>query len=522
MDQLPPHILAKLREDFSFYAKTCVKIRPKDGENVPFILNAAQRKLDAIVEAQKAKTGRVRVIILKARQQGFSTYVSARIFRSVTFNKNKKGLVIAHKADSARTLLNMYRRVFKELPLPLRPSTSYASARELHFDKLDSGIKIDSASGHGVGAGETINYAHLSEAGKWDENFAADNFAYLMQAIPPGPGTEVYVESTADGMSGTFYDLWQGAVAGQNGFIPFFSPWFDSPEYRDTARGVERTIEEQELVERYGLDDEQLAFRYKIVSTNGLDKFEQEYPSNPEEAFKASGRPVFDPNDVHRQLHNAKPLLYTMSVDDDVPYKHSRGELSVYHELDPRETYTIGADVAMGIAHGDYSVAQVLDSKRRQVAVWRGHLLPDAFATVLYRLGMYYNVAKLVPEKNNHGFTTTTALNNLDYPNIFKEIREGQPQERSTENLGFNTLQSSKQQIINKLRGVLAQNSIEINDVTTLKEMLTYIVNTGNKYQAQARCHDDCVVSLAIASSALELGVWKPVESPEDCYFDAI
>jgi len=520
-------VLQRLHTDFPFFAKHCCKIRPKNGDNQPFVLNSVQKRLDDLIQHQLETTGKVRIVILKARQQGLSTYCSAWIYWRLRQEKAKKGLVIAHSGESVRTLFKMYHRLHSEMPEFLRPSTKYASARELHFDQLDTGLKVDTASGHGVARGETINYAHLSEAGKWNPAFAADNFNALMQAIPSGEetgkGTAIFVESTANGMSGTFYDLWQGAVAGKNGFYPFFSPWFES-EYREPVPDdFERTYEEEDLVERYGLDDGQLCFRRLIISQQGIDNFEQEYPSNAEEAFKASGRPVFDPVEVHQQLAKAKPLLYQMAVDTDIPVKHSRGELLVYIERDEKESYTIGADVAMGLMNGDYSVAQVLDSKRRQVAVWRGHIQPDAYALVLKRLGVFYNNALIAPEANNHGILTAVELSkNLKYTNVFKHVVEGQTKDRATTNIGFRTTHVTKPLIIDRLRSELRQDTIEINDPTTLKEMLSYIVTDSGGFEAQAKCFDDCVMSLAIANHLLVAGAWKPVRFDEDCYFDPL
>lgn len=432
---------------------------------------------------------------------------------------------MAHKAESSKTLFDMYRRIHREMPLFLQPRTQYSSAKELSFDLLDSGIKVETASGHGVARGETINFAHLSEVGFWDPNFAANNFNALMQSIPNSDGTAIYIESTANGMNGLFYDLWKGAVEGRNGFIPFFSPWFDSPEYRAPVKdNFERTLEEEDLVERFGLDNAQLQWRRTKIATSGLELFEQEYPATPEDAFKASGRPVFDPVDVMRAKEaSAKNILLNrMEVDHLGVREHSRGELHVYREHDPKENYTIGADVAMGISGGDYSVAQILDSKRRQVGMWRGHIHPDAFATVLQQLGFYYNTALVAPESNNHGLLTCVELQKLEYPNIFRHVVEGQVTEKDTRNLGFRTTHVTKPVIIDRLRAELRIGSIEINDEQTFAEMQTYVVTDSGGYKAQPKCHDDCVMSLAIANHVLVAGAWTPVEFDDDCYYGAV
>jgi hypothetical protein len=165
---------------------------------------------------------------------------------------------------------------------------------------------VATAGGDGIARGETVTHVHLSEVAFWPTATAADNLNALLQAIPNTRDTEVYVESTANGMNGVFYDLWMGAVNGTNGFIAFFSPWFDSPEYREPVpEKFERTYEEQELADLYGLDNEQLMFRRQKIAQNGREAFQQEYPSNADEAFIASGRPVFNPEQIQEWLRNA-------------------------------------------------------------------------------------------------------------------------------------------------------------------------------------------------------------------------
>jgi hypothetical protein len=516
-------IRKRLRDDFAFYARNAVKIRTKKGEIRPLVLNQVQQKLHEVVQAQYDKTGKVRVIILKARQQGLSTYTSGKIYSRISQMPAKKGLVVAHKADSTRALFDMYSRIHAEMPEPLKQSTKYSSRKELVFDKLDSGLMVATAGGDGIARGETLTHVHLSEVAFWPVATAADNLNALLQAIPNTQDTEVYVESTANGMSGVFYDLWQGAVAGVNGFIPFFSPWFDSDEYRlPVPEGFERTYEEEELVALYGLDDEQLMFRRIKVGESGREKFMQEYPSCADEAFITSGRPVFNPEQLQELLRNAPEPIARMAVEDGVLRDHPRGELLVYHPYDYGEVYTIGADVGMGVRDGDYSVAQILDSRRRQVAVWRGLVHPDYFADILQALGLHYNTARIAPENNNHGILTSVRLGrDLAYPNVYTEVNEGKLDDQHTIAIGFRTNVKTKPLIIDRLRASCREREIEINDAVTLREMLSYIVNESGGMEAENGCHDDTVMALAIANHCHE-GKFIPIEVSDDYYIEAI
>jgi hypothetical protein len=521
----------RLLDDFEFYAKHSIKIRTKSGEIVSLVLNRVQKRFLQRVIAQVETTGKIRMVILKGRQQGLSTVVSAFIYWWISQRKGQKGIVIAHVKDSTQTLFDMYDRIHDNMPEMLKPKTKYSSRRELVFDKLDSGLMVATAGGDGIARGETLQCMHLSEVAFWPKNFAKQNFNGLVQALPEVPGTMCFVESTANGITGQFHDLWEGAVAGINGFEPFFSAWFESDEYRDTPpEHFERTPDEDELAEEHGLDDAQLYWRRRKIATNGLELFKQEYPCTASEAFLTSGRPVFLTETVQEWKNAARDPLYRMAAEPGADgslkmEKSGRGELLVYRERDDNGTYYIGADVSVGIKDpekSDWCVAQVLDAQKRQVAMWRGQVTPDHYARVLNALGYYYNVAMIAPERNGHGLLVCVRLwKDLNYPNCFTDLKEGQMADRETLDIGFQTNVSSKPLIIDKLRGEVREREIEINDHTTLSEMLSFVVTETGKMEADAGCYDDTVMALAIANHIHE-GKWCPVEVTDDYYATAI
>jgi hypothetical protein len=236
-------------EDFDFYSTRALKVRSKDKKIVPFKLNTVQERFNREVEDQRRRTGRVRKIILKGRQQGLSTYVGGRTYWRCSQRSANKGMVLAHKADSTKALWEMYQRYHKLVPELLRPSTKYASKKELTFDKLDAGITVATAGGDGVGRGEMFSDVHASELAFWPDSSAAETLSGLLDCVPPTDDTEVYIESTANGYN-EFYRIWNEAVQGRGEFEPFFAAWFESPEYRaKVPEGFERTIEEDDLVE---------------------------------------------------------------------------------------------------------------------------------------------------------------------------------------------------------------------------------------------------------------------------------
>jgi hypothetical protein len=522
----PQTIRRRLLKDFAFWAKHCCKIRTKAGEIKPLVLNRVQKRFIKHIDGQLRATGKIRSIILKGRQQGLSTCVSAYIYWYESQHNGKKGVVIAHVKDSTQTLFDMYKRIHDNCPELMKQETRYSSRRELSFKNLDTAITCITAGGESIGRSETFQCIHLSEMAFWPKTYAKENFNGLLKTLPDAPETMCFIESTANGVTGEFYDMWKGAVTGTNGFVPFFSAWFESDEYRETPpAGFEKTYDETSLALKFNLDDAQIFWRRREIARNGLELFKQEFPCTPDEAFITSGRPVFNPERIQELLEKAPEPVERKTVQNGKLYDSPRGELLIYRKREPSAQYYIGADVAVGIKDpekSDFCVAQVLDGDKRQVAVWRGQVTPDEYARVLNALGYYYNAAMVAPERNGHGLLVCVRLwKDLNYPNCFTDLKEGEIADRETLNIGFQTNVSSKPLIIDKLRGEVNGREIEIYDKTTLQEMLSFVVTESGKMEGEQGCYDDCVMALAIANHIHE-GKWTPVAVTDDFYSTAI
>lgn len=295
----------RLRGDYAFYAPRVLRIRTKAGAVRPFALNAAQAHLHEALERQRAETGKVRAIVLKGRQQGVSTYVQGRFFWRVTHNRGARAFILTHLDDATNNLFGMAKRFHENCPALVRPSLRASNAKELIFDRLDSGYKVGTAGSAGVGRSDTIQFFHGSESAYWPN--AEKHMAGALQAVPDEPGTEVILESTSAGPVGVFYDRAVQAMRGEGDYRLVFIPWFWQPEYRRPAPpGFEPTGEERAYAEAHGLSAEQIAWRRaKIVELGGLHNFRREYPATPEEAFRVEApgalwkRPLLDALRVH-------------------------------------------------------------------------------------------------------------------------------------------------------------------------------------------------------------------------------
>lgn len=310
MNEEEIQIRQRLKDDYQHYANKCLKIRGKSGEISPFELNKAQLHIHTLVEQQRAATGKVRAIVLKGRQQGCSTYVEGRFYWRVTHQKGMRAFILTHEETATKNLFEMAKRYHEHCPGAVKPSIEASNAKELIFGGLDSGYKLGTAGNKSVGRSSTVQYLHGSEIGFWQH--ADEHAKGIMQAVPDMPGTEIFMESTANGVGNYFHQQWQLAESGQSDFIAIFVPWFWQDEYRrGVPEGFELTAEEAELQELYGLDHQQLSWRRnKIVdlAVNGVDgvkAFKQEYPCNSTEAFQLTGEDSYISADLVMRARKA-------------------------------------------------------------------------------------------------------------------------------------------------------------------------------------------------------------------------
>ena len=279
----------RLKSELDFYARNCLFIRTKSGEVSAFAFNRAQQYIHEKLEAQKAATGKVRALILKGRQQGCSTYVGARYYHATTWANGIRTFILTHEDQATQNLFEMVNRYHDHCPAAVKPSTGAANAKELFFDRLDSGYKVGTAGTKGVGRSSTIQLFHGSEVAFWPN--ADTHAAGVLQAVPDEAGTEVILESTANGVGNLFHQKWADAERGKGDYIAIFVPWYWQEEYRKAyPDDFQLDAEEQEYARQYGLDLNQMMWRRnKIAELKDPNLFKQEYPATAAEAFQMSG-----------------------------------------------------------------------------------------------------------------------------------------------------------------------------------------------------------------------------------------
>lgn len=279
--------------DFQFYCPRALKIKPKVGQPQAFRLNRAQEYLHERLEAQKDRIGKVRALVLKGRQQGISTYIGGRFYHKTTRAFATRTYILTHEQTATDNLFAMVQRYHENCPDELKPKTGASNAKELSFPLLDGGYEVGTAGTKAVGRSKTVQLFHGSEVAFWPN--AASHFAGVVQAIPDLPGTEIILESTANGIGGEFHERWQQAEAGEGDYEAIFIPWFWQEEYRRAVpEGFDLSPQDEAYREAHGLDLEQMAWRRnKIAELKDPLLFMQEYPATAAEAFQMSGHDSF-------------------------------------------------------------------------------------------------------------------------------------------------------------------------------------------------------------------------------------
>lgn len=282
-------IRTRIRKDYHFYALNFLKIRTKSGAIERFKFNSVQKYLHKKLELQLEETGKVRALILKGRQQGCSTYVGGRFYHRTTHHHGLRTFILTHELEATTNLFDMVERFHDLIQPEFRPSTGKSNRKELIFDHLDSGYRVGTAGSKAVGRSSTIQLFHGSEVAFWPN--AKDHAAGIMQAIPEEAGTEVVLESTANGLGNYFHNIWQLAEVGESDFQPVFIPWYWQNEYRSNpGHDFEPNEDELEYQRLYGLDMDQIAWRRKkIIALGDPLLFKQEYPATAAEAFQTTG-----------------------------------------------------------------------------------------------------------------------------------------------------------------------------------------------------------------------------------------
>lgn len=488
--------------------------------------------------------GKVRALVLKARQMGSTTYNCAEFFHKTIFAEHMNSIIVGQDEDQTQFIMGMYESALDFIPWWMRPRIKIKqTGKQINFDEKDDvlrqarpGLKTwiyaDNANKpSGVGRGRTFGRALLSELAFWQ------NGSQLSKSLFPTMNTTdgFYVmESTANGRNDFWHNLYRRAEAGKIDWHPIFIPFYRREKtYSLPIRegsGFVLTTEENEMririqeKDNFVIKDETFNWmrnkKEEFVATDGDDMmFSQEYTSEPEESFQTSAITAFprgiinryakrtiDPlfiGEIRYDFKAGKPVpkLRQVKPGEELPYPELDDRLRVWEAPQRGESYSIGVDVSLGNQGGDYSDIQVLKIPKdhqldEQVAHWHGYIDPTGLAEIIFALGWWYNEALVAVEVNSMGMVTNNELvRQLEYENIYRYKRMDRLKHFMTDIIGFWTDFKSKRALMAKMAKTLQDDQIIIRCALTVDEFRDFTEDGALGDGA----HDDAVMAIMLA-----------------------
>ena len=521
---------------FVEWAPKFLKIRNIEGTLVPFKLQPIQLRINALMDKLIEETGHCHMVILKPRRVQASSIVQARMMRAIMENPGWNAGVLAHEEQSLQLIFSRARTFHESLPEGMQHELARINRKEMSYrEPHASAFKVNVSKGKGgFGRGGDFALLHFSEAAHYQQkkgqSKAEGQMLGIINSMPRIKGAICVIESTAAGVGSEFHQYWLKAKAGVNGFEPVFFPWYDFPEYRIEGKSLDSFYTDPEWeqdeprLRQLGCDDAQLCWRrWTIANKCGadIDTYRQEYPSSPDEAFLASGSPVFRTHilaDRRADLQSRDERHPTprYSLDSNGMLREDKhGDLRFWRTIgnDPDrsdgERYVITADPAGSGASavttadrfkGDPYCAHVWDRRyNEQVAELHGYFMPEEFAEQLDHLHRFYGRCLTIVEGGPWGGHVISCLQKLGTRLYFREAIGENEQVLRTDwtRYGWATTAKTKPQMIDALRDLLNDKAIIINSLETIGEMLTFVKKGASREAAQG-CHDDRVVCCAI------------------------
>ncbi len=492
----------------------------KNQKTMPFFLNDVQHEFmetlnKAIRDFASGDITDISLLVLKGRQQGFTTLVTAYQLACSILNRNFQGYTLADKSDNSEAIFqNKAKFPYSQLPEALKPTEKYNNRKQLLFEKINSSWAVDTAT-KDVGRSRTVNFFHGSECAFWKDGISpiqgALGEAFTKNCI------KIY-ESTANGYN-DYKKMWDSGV-----HINCFYEWWKTKEYNIAFRNEDQKDEFFHEIDtkkgwiwdrlRWLRDEKKLKvgqlFWYYKKYENYLDKdlIKQEYPCSPHEAFLLSGKNVFDTAIVLERIDKLpKPIKTGYFIYDydglritNIRWMNDKSGYIKLYQMPNTPVFTqycIGGDTAG--EGSDFFTGHVLDARTGiQVATLKHQFDADQYTRQMYCLGKYYKDALIGIEANFDSYPIME-LQRLGYTKQYTREAQDTYTGKTEKRFGFKTTSLTRPTIISRLIEIVREHCDTINDKDTLEELLTIVRNEKGRIEAPEGGHDDQMMGLAIA-----------------------
>jgi hypothetical protein len=480
----------------------------------------------------------IRIVVLKARQLGITT-ISVALMCWLTFlHPHVHTLSMSDEEGRVDVNFAMARTAWENLPWWLQPEKRYDVRGQLiGFDRtkdadrardpgMQSLLYFESANQpSGAAYSKSLYGAHLAEVARYrNSNAITEGIFGSLVNYKHSIGI---MESTARGRHSTWHRICRASERGTLKWDFVFMEWFREPGYSIAVpASFVRTQEEEAILKKvrdqlhFDLTDGQFAWRRakmaEFEATDGdPEKFHQEFPLTPAEAFVASGRCAFSKKRLNDMItHFCRPPKWVGEIrldeKDNLTPRLSpqyEGKFQIWEWPKGNVKYYVAGDPSMGIDGGDPACAQVLavpediNQPLRQVARWHGYAPPTSFARILAAIGYLYNTAEVAPECNTITTVASDLVKVLLYPKWYRWMREDKARNAYSNWIGWQTTFRNKNELIGRYREALDQWTVVIRCEDDIDEMFDFVEEEEGteRYSARAGATDDCVMTHMIA-----------------------
>lgn len=532
---LAEHLSSLVGVDPELWFRTCAVIRNKDGElETAPIPNVLQLRMFAHYRECMRKGEPCLMLILKPRQVGATTGAQAIIYHHNRKHGNLNGSLMGDIQATSDSVFEIYRRFVENDSFPWPDGEELKDEHNKADDIMIPGgstFSKETAGSKNAGRSGTVQVINMTEAAHYEASGSRDPvLGYLNSFHDKSPKSLGIVDSTPNGPKGWFFAR---CTSKKTRWKLIFAAWFEFPEHSVSFRNqeereeFERSLdrEEREEMEKYKLLLEQMHWRRQTVEDRcdgDVNKFKQEYPSDPLECFHLSARKKFNSHVISKWKERAALEHFTQGdfqlIDPETAYfVPDRSGLSVLFE-GPRFgcRYLVSFDSCTG--EDQQSQSQKSDPDWHSIGVWRDgyfspelnrYLLPrlvalyhsrediDLASMVAASMSIVYGRCMVIPEVNNCGLAAVKKLLSLNVP-VIQRTTMSRSDQLESRHYGWMTDPVTRKSIIDHLTEKVRKNELDIPSVSVLDELDAFIVSRSGRPQAMEGHHDDHVMMTAI------------------------
>jgi hypothetical protein len=504
----------------------------------------------------------VRLIVLKARQFGGSTWAQATLFWLAIWNDNQSVLTMADNRDHTETMVEMVQvflrnmpKVFREEELPAiandtrtflrfgddrgEATKALGERRRKAAEKqtptrrvVNSKYRTITAGGRSGERSTANSGLHGSEVGFWEN--AEMHWLAASQTVPLSNRRSVVVlESTANGCIGLFPRKWDDAGNVDSDYVRVFVPWFTIPDYKakltiPVEKFIESlTAEERVVQEKHRLTLEQMNWRRRCIKDqcNGdINQFRQEFPATPEEAFIVTGNSIYSPEATKHYLNMTRwahenPVLwrgeFELQKDGTVAqYPREDGVVLIYKWPEPGKAYCIGLDPSEGRSNtADHSAIQLWSEDPLEQCAVLEEIRDPEFVCVQGRcLQILYN-AFMVPEANAAGAVVIKHLIDLGAFPMYR--REMADRNGIRDAYGYYAAGGTKKLAVTEAKAIYNNLRAIYHNLKTVREF-EHLIHNGERYKSDTKeigddAHDATIICWMGISSQQFASAKRPI-----------